>query len=154
MALFLGILGACLNTPPFKEITWASEMRKQCVNGPIPVACSLPFHLSTVKSMRWIQDLDLPAMSIEGNAYFQRKNLNKVYILEHRLKCIVLYLYLIFEVYRRTGRLCTGTRRLPKCFRLGQLAMVERPTQSYIRGDYMTLVMGNCTDACHLCKKP
>lgn len=31
LALFLGILGACLNTPAFKEITWSSEMRKQYV---------------------------------------------------------------------------------------------------------------------------
>lgn len=30
-ALFLGILGASLNAPPLKEITWASEMRRQCV---------------------------------------------------------------------------------------------------------------------------
>ena len=27
VALFLGIIGACLNAPPLKEITWASEMR-------------------------------------------------------------------------------------------------------------------------------
>ncbi|KAF8967605.1 hypothetical protein BDZ97DRAFT_1656039, partial [Flammula alnicola] len=31
-ALFLGILGACLNTPPFKEITWSSEMRKHKID--------------------------------------------------------------------------------------------------------------------------
>ena len=27
MALLLGILGAVLNTPPLKEITWSSEMK-------------------------------------------------------------------------------------------------------------------------------
>ncbi|KAF8906265.1 magnesium transporter [Gymnopilus junonius] len=32
IALFLGILGACLNTPPFKEITWSSEMRKHKID--------------------------------------------------------------------------------------------------------------------------
>lgn len=29
--MVLGILGASLNAPQLKEITWASEMRKQCV---------------------------------------------------------------------------------------------------------------------------
>jgi len=32
VALALGILGACLNSPPFKEITWASEMRKRKID--------------------------------------------------------------------------------------------------------------------------
>ncbi|KAI9458112.1 magnesium transporter [Russula earlei] len=27
IALFLGIIGACLKAPPLKEITWASEMK-------------------------------------------------------------------------------------------------------------------------------
>ncbi|KJA28050.1 hypothetical protein HYPSUDRAFT_178203 [Hypholoma sublateritium FD-334 SS-4] len=31
-SLFLGILGACLNTPDFKEITWSSEMRKHKID--------------------------------------------------------------------------------------------------------------------------
>ncbi|KAF9477591.1 hypothetical protein BDN70DRAFT_810425 [Pholiota conissans] len=32
VALFLGILGACLNTPALKEITWSSEMRKHKID--------------------------------------------------------------------------------------------------------------------------
>ncbi|KZT21580.1 hypothetical protein NEOLEDRAFT_1121009 [Neolentinus lepideus HHB14362 ss-1] len=30
--LFLGILGASLDTPALKEITWASEMKKRSIN--------------------------------------------------------------------------------------------------------------------------
>ncbi|KAG9313063.1 hypothetical protein JVU11DRAFT_6503 [Chiua virens] len=30
-ALILGILGASLNAPPLKDITWASEMKKRRV---------------------------------------------------------------------------------------------------------------------------
>ncbi|KAF9045659.1 hypothetical protein BDZ89DRAFT_1058634 [Hymenopellis radicata] len=32
VALFLGILGASLNAPPLKEITWASEMNKRSID--------------------------------------------------------------------------------------------------------------------------
>lgn len=32
IAVVLGILGASLNAPPLKEITWASEMRKRSVD--------------------------------------------------------------------------------------------------------------------------
>ncbi|PPQ64224.1 hypothetical protein CVT24_008600 [Panaeolus cyanescens] len=32
VALVLGILGACLNTPPLKDITWSSEMRKHTID--------------------------------------------------------------------------------------------------------------------------
>ncbi|KAF4610684.1 hypothetical protein D9613_006990 [Agrocybe pediades] len=32
IALFLGIIGACLNTPAFKEISWSSEMRKHKID--------------------------------------------------------------------------------------------------------------------------
>ncbi|KAH0836751.1 magnesium transporter [Lanmaoa asiatica] len=31
-ALVLGILGASLNAPPLKDITWASEMRKRTID--------------------------------------------------------------------------------------------------------------------------
>ncbi len=30
LALFLGIIGACLKAPALKEITWASEMKTRC----------------------------------------------------------------------------------------------------------------------------
>jgi len=32
VALALGILGASLNAPPLKEITWASEMKKRSID--------------------------------------------------------------------------------------------------------------------------
>ncbi|KAH9995408.1 magnesium transporter [Russula compacta] len=32
IALFLGIIGACLNAPALKEITWASEMRTRKID--------------------------------------------------------------------------------------------------------------------------
>ncbi|KAI0288405.1 magnesium transporter [Russula brevipes] len=32
VALFLGIVGACLKAPPLKEITWASEMRTRTID--------------------------------------------------------------------------------------------------------------------------
>ncbi|KAF9038460.1 membrane magnesium transporter-domain-containing protein [Panaeolus papilionaceus] len=32
VALVLGILGACLNAPPLKDITWSSEMRKHTID--------------------------------------------------------------------------------------------------------------------------
>ncbi|TEB33184.1 hypothetical protein FA13DRAFT_1812922 [Coprinellus micaceus] len=32
IALVLGIVGASLNAPPLKEITWASEMRKRSID--------------------------------------------------------------------------------------------------------------------------
>lgn len=35
--LILGILGASLNAPALKEITWASEMQKQYVRLPLPL---------------------------------------------------------------------------------------------------------------------
>jgi len=31
-ALFLGIIGACVKAPPFKEITWASEMKTRTID--------------------------------------------------------------------------------------------------------------------------
>jgi hypothetical protein len=31
LALILGLLGASLNAPPLKDITWASEMKKRWV---------------------------------------------------------------------------------------------------------------------------
>jgi hypothetical protein len=30
-ALVLGVLGASLNAPPLKDITWQSEMKKRCI---------------------------------------------------------------------------------------------------------------------------
>ncbi|KAH7907475.1 magnesium transporter [Hygrophoropsis aurantiaca] len=33
LALILGILGASLNAPPLKEITWASEMKTRSIDG-------------------------------------------------------------------------------------------------------------------------
>ncbi|KAN0121277.1 magnesium transporter [Russula decolorans] len=32
VALFLGIMGACLKAPPLKEITWASEMKTRTID--------------------------------------------------------------------------------------------------------------------------
>ncbi|KAF9530455.1 magnesium transporter [Crepidotus variabilis] len=32
LSLVLGIIGACLNAPPLKEITWSSEMRKHKID--------------------------------------------------------------------------------------------------------------------------
>ncbi|KAN0130939.1 magnesium transporter [Lactarius tabidus] len=32
LALFLGIVGACVKAPPLKEITWASEMRTRTID--------------------------------------------------------------------------------------------------------------------------
>lgn len=32
VALFLGIIGACLKAPPLKEITWASEMKTRTID--------------------------------------------------------------------------------------------------------------------------
>ncbi|KAG2338611.1 hypothetical protein BDR05DRAFT_685929 [Suillus weaverae] len=33
LALILGLLGASLNAPPLKDITWASEMKKRTIDG-------------------------------------------------------------------------------------------------------------------------
>ncbi|KAI6096960.1 hypothetical protein EDD16DRAFT_1499798, partial [Pisolithus croceorrhizus] len=32
LALVLGILGASMNSPPLKDITWASEMKKRTID--------------------------------------------------------------------------------------------------------------------------
>jgi len=32
LALFLGIIGACVKAPPLKEITWASEMKTRTID--------------------------------------------------------------------------------------------------------------------------
>jgi len=32
IALFLGIIGACLKAPPLKDITWASEMKTRTID--------------------------------------------------------------------------------------------------------------------------
>ncbi|KAH9967231.1 magnesium transporter [Russula dissimulans] len=32
IALFLGIIGACLKAPPLKQITWASEMKTRTID--------------------------------------------------------------------------------------------------------------------------
>ena len=40
VALSLGIIGACLKTPPLKEITWAIEMKTRCT----PTISLFAFH--------------------------------------------------------------------------------------------------------------
>jgi hypothetical protein len=39
LALALGILGASVNTPPLKEITWVAEMQTRCVRAARGVRC-------------------------------------------------------------------------------------------------------------------
>jgi hypothetical protein len=40
LALALGILGASVNTPPLKEITWVAEMQTRCVRLVPPAVCA------------------------------------------------------------------------------------------------------------------
>jgi hypothetical protein len=40
LALAFGILGASVNTPPLKEITWVAEMQTRCVRLVPPAVCA------------------------------------------------------------------------------------------------------------------
>lgn len=69
VGLVLGIVGASLNTPPLKEITWASEFRKRYGTLPHNLCMTWRSYGSRcvlVKSMRWTHGLDLRPMSTEG----------------------------------------------------------------------------------------
>jgi hypothetical protein len=52
VGLILGILGASLNAPPLKEITWASEMQKQYALYLYKFMSSLD--MRTARSTKWI----------------------------------------------------------------------------------------------------
>ena len=67
IALFFGILGACLNTPSFKEISWSSEMRKQCVH--CQLYCPYADFPPQVKLTKWILGLASQAMLTGGRIY-------------------------------------------------------------------------------------
>ena len=53
LALLLGILGAIVNAPPLKEISWSSEMKKQSVLGGPNV-----FNFISDNSLSQIDDMD------------------------------------------------------------------------------------------------
>jgi hypothetical protein len=44
VALFLGILGACMKAPPLKEITWASEMKTRYALTHVLFLCPFLIH--------------------------------------------------------------------------------------------------------------
>ena len=90
VGLILGILGASLNAPPLKEITWASEMRKQYVMLPSPVC---PSQFSVAKLMKWTLAWDLRTSSIaEGTSY-----INLGYLAKRRHSKINFYDYIFSQ---------------------------------------------------------
>lgn len=70
--------------------------------------------LSIVKLMRWIQDSDLPAMSIEANTYFQRKDPKRL----HSLASFQMHFYcfLISPSMHRTPLQPIGHKAIAKIF--------------------------------------
>lgn len=65
--MVLGILGASLNAPPLKEITWASEMQKQYVLDLSFTVC--PIKPIPAPSTKWTLASDLRALSTEGERF-------------------------------------------------------------------------------------
>jgi hypothetical protein len=60
LGLALGTIGACLNAPPLKEISWASEMRKQ-----YGLYTSVPHRsMPTVLLTKWMQGKVLRAIAL------------------------------------------------------------------------------------------
>lgn len=73
-AMFIGILGASLNNPQLKEITWRSEMKKRFVRFASFMKSSTDARYPPGKWMRWTHDPALPATHIEETRYLVYQN--------------------------------------------------------------------------------
>ena len=61
LALIIGVLGASLNAPPLKDITWASEMRKRYAHHWMLWDDISTFLCHTLEPLtKWTPDLDSP----------------------------------------------------------------------------------------------
>jgi len=83
VALFLGIIGACLKAPPLKEITWASEMKTRCAFTHVPFyalssyiasASSPPLSVFIGRSTIWTREWDLRISIREEKCWVKKRH--------------------------------------------------------------------------------